>query len=126
MWLCTSAGLMDELRAAQKQISDLKSVAAQAQSQSLITQTETIAGGVKLLASEVADMDAKSLQVRQLLTSSHKTHALICCFMTLLQELDDHFVRVAACTLDNESRISERMSNISVAGERCTIGRQAR
>lgn len=66
MWLCTSAGLMDELRAAQKQISDLKSVAAQAQSQSLITQTETIAGGVKLLASEVADMDAKSLQVRQL------------------------------------------------------------
>lgn len=69
---------MDELRAAQKQISDLKSVAAQAQSQSLITQTETLAGGVNLLASEVADMDAKSLQVRQLLTSSHKIYALIC------------------------------------------------
>ena len=64
------AGLMDELRAAQRQISDLKSEAAQAQSHMLITQAESLTGGTKLLAAEVANMDAKSLQVRLAATAA--------------------------------------------------------
>lgn len=63
-------GLMEELRAAQKQISDLKSEAAQAQSQMLITQAQSLPGGTKLVATEVSNMDAKSLQVSKAMPQS--------------------------------------------------------
>lgn len=62
--LSAPSGLMEELRAAQKQISDLKSEAAQAQAHMLITQAATLPSGNKMLAAEVANVDAKSLQVR--------------------------------------------------------------
>ena len=57
------AGLMKELRAAQKQISDLRSEVAQAQLPLLITKAETLPSGARLLAAQVDSMDAKSLQV---------------------------------------------------------------
>ena len=57
------AGLMKELQAAQKQISDLKSEVAQAQLPLLITKAETLPSGARLLAAQVDGMDAKSLQV---------------------------------------------------------------
>ena len=57
------AGLMKELQAAQKQISDLRSEVAQAQLPLLITKAETLPSGALLLAAQVDGMDAKSLQV---------------------------------------------------------------
>lgn len=60
------AGLLEELRSAQKQISELKSEAAQSQALTLVTQAEALPSGDKLLAAEVANVDAKSLQVRSL------------------------------------------------------------
>ncbi len=57
------AGLMKELQAAQKQISDLRSEVAQAQLPLLITKAETLPSGARLLAAQVDGMDAKSLQV---------------------------------------------------------------
>lgn len=55
-------GLMKELQAAQKQISDLRSEVAQAQLPLLITKAETLPSGARLLAAQVDGMDAKSLQ----------------------------------------------------------------
>ena len=57
------AGLADELKLAQKQISELKSEAARAQLPLLVSKAETTASGAKLLAVQVEGMDAKSLQV---------------------------------------------------------------
>ncbi|KAL0021441.1 hypothetical protein WJX79_010147 [Trebouxia sp. C0005] len=55
-------GLMKELQAAQKQISDLRTEVAQAQLPLLITKAETLPSGARLLAAQVDGMDAKSLQ----------------------------------------------------------------
>ena len=57
------AGLADELKLAQKQISELKSEVAKAQLPLLVSKAETTASGTKLLAVQVEGMDAKSLQV---------------------------------------------------------------
>ena len=56
-------GLMEELRSAQKQISELRSEVAKAQLPLLITQAETLPSGARLLTALVDSMDAKSLQV---------------------------------------------------------------
>ena len=113
---------MDELRTAQKQISELKSVAAQAQSQTLITQAKTITGGAQLLAAEVADMDAKSLQVRQLFKTSHRTHALMSQFMEVMHKLGD--CCVMRCTHKWVQTIEGH--ELFFAGKRCTTVGQAR
>ena len=57
---CRASG---ELKSAQKQISELKSEVAKAQLPVLVSKAESTASGAKLLAVEVAGMDAKSLQV---------------------------------------------------------------
>jgi len=57
------AGLMEELRSAQKQISELRNEVAQAQLPLLIAKAETLPSGAQLLAAQVDGMDAKSLQV---------------------------------------------------------------
>lgn len=56
-------GLMEELRSAQKQISELRSEVAKAQLPLLITKAETLPSGARLLTALVDSMDAKSLQV---------------------------------------------------------------
>lgn len=55
-------GLADELKLAQKRISELKSEVAKAQLPLLVSKAETTASGAKLLAVQVEGMDAKSLQ----------------------------------------------------------------
>ena len=63
VFVVASAGLLEELRSSQKQISELKSQLAQAQLPLLIAKAESLPSGAKLLVAQVEGMDAKSLQV---------------------------------------------------------------
>lgn len=79
------AGLMKELQAAQKQISDLRSEVAQAQLPLLVAKAETLPSGARLLAAQVDGMDAKSLQVLMTSIARNDAHsAIVGLFVTLL------------------------------------------
>ena len=56
--------MAQELKAAQKQLTELKTQLALAQSQALASQAVSLESGAKLLVHQMPGLDAKALQVR--------------------------------------------------------------